>query len=146
MHSRERRDHSLTIERDRGGARPERVGCYKRDIQRAFHQGSKNLIVIQFVKCEDDTRMASAPAGQQRLQRLPNRRHPDTQPKAPALCCASSLSGTNHVIDCVETSPDLDHDVTAGWSEAHSEGSSFEDRDAELILEPGDAAADRRRL
>ena len=41
MHSRERRDHSLTVERHRGGARPEGVGCYKRDIQLASHQSGK---------------------------------------------------------------------------------------------------------
>ena len=64
MHGRERCEHSLTIERDRGGAGPKRVGCYKRDIQRAFHQGSENLVVTQFVNCEDDTWMPRAPVGQ----------------------------------------------------------------------------------
>ena len=66
MRNRERRDHPLTKERDRSKSRPEGVSCYERDIQLAFHKGSKNLVVIQFVKCEDDTRMPSAPAGSEK--------------------------------------------------------------------------------
>jgi hypothetical protein len=122
------------------------VRRHESGVQGALRQGSEDFVVIQFVKREDDTWMPSAPGGQQRLQRLTDRRHPDAQSKAPRLCRAITLAGPNHGIEGIETSPDLDHYVTARCREANSKGPALEDRDAKLILELGNAPADRRHF
>ena len=90
--------------------------------------------------------MPGAPGGQQGLQRLTDRRHPDSQSKAPVLRRAVTFAGPNHGIEGIESSPDRDHYVTARCREANSEGPALEDRDAKLILEPGNAPADRRHF
>ena len=128
------------------GATPQRMRRHERDIQCAFRQRRRDLVVIQLMKGKNYIRMLVAPGRQQRLQRLPNRRHPDTQSNMPGHSGPAALSDLQHAIDVVESSPDLDHDLPAGCCKANPKGPSLEYRDAKLILQADDASADRRRF
>jgi hypothetical protein len=120
------------------------VRRHESSVQGTLRQGGEDFVVVQFVKREDDTWMPGAPGGQQRLQRLTDRWHPDAKSKAPRLCRAVTLAGPNHGIEGIESSPDRDQYVAARCREANSERAALEDRDAKLILEAGNAPADRR--
>jgi uncharacterized protein YbjT (DUF2867 family) len=64
----------------------------------------------------------------------------------PSHSCPAALAHLPHPVEAIKRSPDLDHDLPAGCREANAKGPALEDRDAKLILEPGNAPADRRHV
>ena len=71
--------------------------------------------------------------------RTPNR-------TCPVIRRPAALADPQHAVEGIESSPDLDHHLPARCRKANSKGPALEYCDAKLILEPGDAPADRRRV
>jgi hypothetical protein len=83
------------------------------------------------------------PVASRGCKRLTDRRHPDTRSKAPHLRRAPIFAGPNHGIEGAESTLCRDLHVPARCGKSNSEASALEDRDAKLILESANAAADR---
>ena len=63
-----------------------------------------------------------------------------------SLARPAAPAGLHYPVEAVERAPDLDHDLAARGRQADAENAALEDGYADLILQPGQPPADRRRL
>jgi hypothetical protein len=99
---------------------------HESDIQTAFRQRRRDLVVVQLMKAKNDIGMLVSPGRQQGLQRIPDGRHPHAQSDMAGHSGPAALADLPHAVEAIEGSPDRDHDPPAGCREANPKGPTLD--------------------
>jgi hypothetical protein len=114
---------------------------HQSDIEPAFLQRCSNIPFVHLVERHHYVRIIFMPSGQQTRKRLPNWRHPNTEPYLPYFAGPIAISGSAKGIEIGKHSVDMHQYGFAAACQAYSKMAPFEKRHAEFVFKTRNPSA-----